>query len=302
MKMSDAYLERIKKAKDSRAVIKTQLATFASTISEDIKIFCYEGVDDKKVYYQWIKTASSNLRYEPFICKGKKRVLQLLDSLNDDVTGLGNRVYYFIDRDFDDPKSWESKPHLFATDKYSIENYIVCPQVLEDILKIDFHCEGNNEQIKSVIESFNNTYTTFLSITKDINLRIFISRRCKIKQTEDTPTVSQIARIELTEAHPAPTPTNQFIKLEREPTTDELHLHIDDFEKLNPQHHYRGKFALQFFTKWLKLLCTDRSSKSAILFKSPPPEFRVKEEFSIENLAAKTMPPENLKNFLLSIT
>lgn len=36
-------------------------------------VFAFEGVDDKTVYYHWIKSLSPELTYEFFVCKGKER-------------------------------------------------------------------------------------------------------------------------------------------------------------------------------------------------------------------------------------
>ena len=97
----DGYLLRIKEAKNVRAVLKVDFAAFASAIPDDTKIFAFEGPADKAVFYHWIKSVSPALKYEPHVCKNKFNVLQLFDSLQSDLTGLAERAYFFVDRDFD---------------------------------------------------------------------------------------------------------------------------------------------------------------------------------------------------------
>ncbi|WP_456744867.1 DUF4435 domain-containing protein [Bradyrhizobium sp. USDA 4354] len=48
-------------------------------------------------------------------------------------------MYFFVDRDFDDFRGFQSDPATtFCTDQYSIENYLVTREVLEELLKDDF--------------------------------------------------------------------------------------------------------------------------------------------------------------------
>lgn len=191
----DPYVERLKSAKNVRAVAKVCFATFASSITEKTNIFAYEGSADKLVFYYWINGIRRGLKYEPYVVKNKNAVLQLFDALKNDETGLGDKVYFFVDRDFDQLQGRAEDEKIFMTKAYSIENYFVCKELLEDILNIEFHCNGYPAVRNDIINLFNDLYAKFLKITEHINLRIFVARKLGIHQIEDLPKTSNIWRI-----------------------------------------------------------------------------------------------------------
>lgn len=299
----DQYLESIKAAKQATAVLKTVFATFASSVPEAVKILAVEGVDDKIIYYHWISKSRSGFQYEPYICKNKHTALRLYDVLQQDRTGLGNRVYFFVDKDFDGLQGRANNNKIYVTDLYSVENYIVCSQVLEDLLKIDFHCNGNAAVRQQVISAFEKVYHLFHDVVRDMNLRIFLARKVNIKQTADLPTkLNSIAIVELENVTSLDTDIKDLIRLEREPTAAELNQFLPAFQAIIPSDGYRGKFCLLFFIRWLSLLREDRKSESSIFFsKLEATEHSINGDFNLDKLASKSFPPVSFTNFITSI-
>lgn len=299
----DYFLNKLKLAKNANSVLKTEFVTKISAISEDCKIFAFEGVGDKSVYYHWIKKINSNIRYEFHMCGNKDKVLRLFDSLAPDLTGLGDRVYYFVDNDFDHLQGRPLHDKIFVTKKYSIENYIVTDRVLDDVLSVDFHCNGAPKARSYILSNFTSLHHKFLQITKEINFRIFYSAILKIKRTGDLPTkINQLANIELFEVTPSELTEKDLVKIEREPTEDELSILRDEFEKLNPVENFRGKFSMIFFIKWLQILREDRGSETSKAFQDfPKTDFRINGAFSMETLSTKSDPPKELMEFVQTI-
>lgn len=300
IEQSDLYLRRIKQAKDVRAVAKVSFAKFASSLPVNTNIFTYEGPDDKCVFYHWINRIKKELKYEPYIAKNKRAVLQLFDALKIDQTGLGDTVYFFVDRDFDCLQGRAADKRIFLTDAYSIENYLVCKELLEDLLKVDFHCDGYLKIRSEIIAIFDNLYTQFLEITEDINFRIFVARKFNIHQIEDIPSsINSLIDVGLDSVKSLDFNPQEFVKLEREPTSEEMDACMAEFNSIDPKTNYRGKFALMFFLKWLVRLRGDRISNSPVLFKTiPHSEFSVSGDFSLRSLASKAPVPEELYSFL----
>jgi hypothetical protein len=295
-----AYFQAIKNSTDRRVVEKMELATFAASIPEGTIIFAYEGRDDKVVFYHWVNRIDSTLKYEPYICKNKWMTLQLFDSLNIDLTGLKDRVYFFVDRDFDGTGGRAPNPKLFVTEKYSIENYVVCTELLDDILKIDFHCEGMNELRKDIIAAFETVYAQFLNVTRAINFRIFLSRKLNIRHLDDLPErINLIAKVELNRVQASDRPISEIVSLDREPTQDEAARFADEFDQIIPTSGYRGKFALKFLVRWLEQLRVDRNSEGSHFFAvAPATEFAIGGNFSLDTLAPKAPPPAQLVGFI----
>jgi hypothetical protein len=301
--VDEAYVRHITIAKERDSVAKIQFAEFASTICENDKIFAYEGRDDKIVYYYWVRRLRHGLAYTPYVCKNKAKTLQLFDSLKEDKTGLIERVYFFVDHDFDGLQGRNADPRIFVTDMYSVENYVVNVKVVDDLLQIDFHC-GSKDMRDVVIDLFEKDYASFLALMKECNYRIYLSRTCRIEQLGDLPNrINQLANVSLGNVTRGDCNPEDLVLLIREPTPSEFSEKRSDFEKLSPSDHYRGKFAIVFFAKWLELLRKERLSESSDLFSGIPlPEFSIKGDFSFETLAPKSELPVDLSKFILSIS
>lgn len=298
----DAYLQRMKEGLSASAVLKAQLASLKSSCSV-ARVFAYEGVTDKTIYYHWIERLRPNLEYEPFVCKNKNQLLQLFDSLQKDRSGMSSGVYFFADRDFDDLKGRIATDAIFVTEKYSVENYLVGPEILSELLKIEFHCHGNPDVRIKITERFELTYEEFLKKTAAINFRIYIARTVGIKQIGELPRrIGELANVGLDSISQGRGELLDMVSLEREPTEAEIAECTAGFSALEPQSRYRGKFAFLFFAKWLLLLVEDRNSnKSGYFHGLPQNELIAKGPFSFEILAAKTKPPMSFQRFLAAI-
>jgi Protein of unknown function (DUF4435) len=262
----DPYIEKLKASRRSPAVLKTKLVILRGQLPDCI-VFAFEGDSDKPVYYQWVKQIRPDLSYEPFVCGGKKQVFQFREMLDRDLGGLSNRVYFFIDRDFDDLAGNDLSPATFMTDRYSVESYLVSAQVLEQLLKDEFHCHAEPDLRREIIERFEQRYNEFLSVTREINRRLFLARQLKLLQIKYLPDgINQIAIVDLSSVSAAKPKPEEVIVLAEEPTKADEERLSADFENLVPCERYRGKFSLLFFMKWLELLCADRRDQNAVCF------------------------------------
>ena len=293
------YIEDIKSARDVGAVLKSKLASFRS-MDPDVLVFVFEGIEDKSVYYAWIKRVDPDLVYEPFPCGGKGQLLKLRDQLERDKGGLASKVFFFMDRDFDDYRGDGESEELFMTQAYSFENYLVNQGVLEELLKNELHCHAEPACRIGVVDLFGRLYEDFLTITRDINFRIYISKKCDIRRVEDLPQkINKIANISLSAVKPSDNDLKALVSLEREPLEQEIAAHKDEFESLDAATRYRGKFALMFFRTWLAHLAADRNSEESVHFAGVPREgLRARAYFELDNLAGKAGLPDGLELFV----
>lgn len=301
----DEYLERMKKAKRGPAVLKTRLVNLKSGNPNSL-IFAFEGDDDKTVYYQWINKICPELNqnYEPFPCGGKDQVLGLKDVIDRDLNGIGENIYFFVDRDFDDLKSHEPSPNIFMTCQYSIENYLVTTEVVEEILKNEFQCHGQKECRRSVSQLFSSLLEQFLNLTKEVNFSLYLARRLQIELKNDLPTrISGLAKVTLDEVKAIDKQAEEIVVLERRATEEEVARLRPEFESLDPATRYRGKFSLLFFSNWLVALERDRNIEQPKYF--PPlqknePKAKVN-LLTLANLSSKSHPPPGLHEFVQRI-
>lgn len=297
-----ALLESMRDAREVPAVMKSQLAALRA-VDPDVCVIAFEGIDDKTVYYHWIKQIVPEFFYEPFICKGKAKVLQFKKMLEQDLGELSKGIFYVIDRDFDDLCGHQNAEELFMTQAYSFENYLVNESVLIELLKNELHCHAEPVCREGVLQLFRKQYAEFLGITRELNYRIFVAKKCQIQREKDLPkSLSRIATVSLSTVNPAQEPVCAQVVLAREPTTEECAQLEGDFANLNPNERYRGKFALMFFVHWLGLLAKDRNNASSTLFTGLDREGLVaRQQFTLDSLAARAPHPPGLRDFLLRI-
>lgn len=299
----DTFKEILISARNKSAVLKQDLLIFASSIDISSKIFAFEGVNDKRAYYQWIKKINPKIKYEEYECECKNNVLTLFDSIKNDQTGLQKRTYFFVDKDFDMLNGRELNEKIFMTDKYSIENYLVSPEILDDILKIDFHCNGNVKIRKETYDIFKKSFDEFLESSKEVNFRIYASKLLKIKRINPIDeSIDKFCIIHLDKKEKIDHAPSLIIPLESEPAPDKIKELKLKFDNLEPDKDYRGKYILKFFINWLKLLRIDRISDQSIHFKNiPKSKFKISGDISFENLLSKSIGPSGLKDFIGAI-
>ncbi len=242
-----SLIESMKYARDVSAVMKSQLAALRA-VDPDVCVIAFEGIDDKTVYYHWIRQIVPEFVYEPFLCKGKSKVLQLKKMLEQDLGGLSNGILFVIDRDFDDLCGHQSAEELFMTQAYSFENYLVNESVLDELLKNELHCHSAPACREDIRQLFRTQYTDFLSVTKELNYRLFVAKKYRIQRGKDLPkTLSRIANVTLSNVTSAQEPVYAQAVLAREPTEQEYAELSAEFLNLDPEKRYRGKFSLMFF-------------------------------------------------------
>jgi hypothetical protein len=301
--VSSTYIGQLRDARQRPAVLKYDFVTLRGRLP-DVLIFAFEGDDDKIVYSHWIRRIRPELAYEPFPCKGKRNVLQLREMLKRDANNLSQGVYFFIDKDFDGLCGYDYDIGTFITTSYSIENYLVNELVLSEFLKNEFHCHAQPDVRQAILDGFNKLYTDFLTAAKAINFRIFVARLLEIRIVNNLPKkVTIFLTVELDKVTITDTSAESIVPLEREPTTHEIDEARGIFDRFNPVMDYRGKFAFDFFRRWVLLLAQDYQVPASRHFNAidRTAKVRIDEMKSIGSFAAKSILPEGLSDFIRAI-
>lgn len=297
---NDTYLEKLRAARSRPAVLKLEFIQLRQLLPATM-ILVFEGDDDKIVYFQWIMRVRPELEYEPLPCKGKKNVLSLRDSLLRDRSDLSRGVYFFVDRDFDDLMGYDPHPTTFMTDCYSTENYLVDENVLSLLLRDEFHCHARPDIRQRIVERFVRSYSEFMEVTKEVNMKIFLSRRLglSVKMPDK---LKFLAKVRLGKVEP-PNEPSLSLKLEREPTAEEIAQYQEEFLAMEPRLRYRGKFALMFFEKWLNDLADEHAGNIAgTLFDGLERSSNVRRsEISLGGFASKSSLPRGFREFVCAM-
>ncbi len=295
----DPAVVHMQQARGRVAVLKLKLTQMRARCGSD-PIFVVEGPDDKIVYSAWIRRIRLDLRYEYMECNGKLQVLRLRAAVHRDLGSLREGVYFFVDRDFDDLQGEDDDDHTFMTESYSVENYLVGTDVLDDILRVELHCNGQPEIRDRICQLFQTVYSQFLEETKEVNRRLFLSKTLSIDRKGSFPNrINHIAVVHIDRVEAQVRQPYEIIELQREPTVEECLLHNGNFDSLEPTERYRGKFALLFFNKWLELLADDYSSVGSKYFSELDRNARARrQEIVTGSLAARSGFPPGLEEFI----
>lgn len=296
------YLDRLRDSRDSSAVLKLRLAALRAAIP-DHPILALEGDDDKIVFCRWIGRLRPGLRYEPFLCKGKRGVRQLKNSLARDLGGLDANVYFFVDRDFDDLLGFADESHVFMTDMYSVENYLVLPEVLEAVLRDDFPCHEHPELRERIRQIYAERLNEFLQATREFNRRLFIARRVGIPLAKDLPTrINALASVTLMKVEEIATPVDEVVVYTAQPAESDGEKLSQEFAGLEGVARYRGKNLLLFFKSWLEHLCREYEEPEHAIFTGVDSTTKVRRsEFVLGSFAARSPMPEGLQEFVAAI-
>lgn len=295
-------VQTLRDARGAISVHKLNLATLRAYNPHAVVFVC-EGVDDKKVYFHWLKELQFFRNYEFLICNGKEKVLQFRESLERDLSGMKESVYFIIDKDFDGLRGYAPGADIYMTETYSFENFLVCAEVLDRVLTIEMHCHAAPATRDQIVGKFRELYESFLALTRPHNLRIFLARRLGIATRPLPSKINKLVSVSLLRVEPAEGDAKTVITLSREPETEEMSLHEGAFDQCDPKSEYRGKFAFLFFSRWLELLAKDRNSDSPVLFKSAPKtNATASGQLTIDSLASKSSVPETFKDFVANIT
>lgn len=299
---SESLLEEMKKAIKRPAVAKLALAKLRASFP-DIPIFAFEGDDDKIVYSQWIGRIRDGFEYEALPCSGKMGVLQLVGVVARDKGSIGKSVYFFIDRDYDDYADCSVRENISMTDRYSIENYLVCVEVLMRLLRDEFHCHALPEKRREICELFEVAYSAFLQCTKNINRRIYVARRLGIKMARSLPSqLSALASVSLTSVKSGSGTPEGLVPFVEEPNADDIYKISSEFDAFDGRERYHGKFAFMFFRRWLNRLVEEFTNPELALFNGVLSESSVRQEgLNIGNFASKSPFPTELVGFINSI-
>jgi Protein of unknown function (DUF4435) len=298
----DAFLDRVRLARRGGAVLKTKLIALRSEFP-DSTVLVFEGDDDKIVYGQWIRRIRPNLRYEPFPCGGKKGVRDLKNVLARDLAHLASKVFFFVDRDYDDLRGFSKIENVFMTDAYAVENYLVDEQVLEELLRDEFPCHAEPQIRKQIIDLFRKDYCDFLHHTAIVNFRLYLARCFEIRLTKELPkNLRQLVIVKIGNIAVVDTDPKEVVACEREPTAYECEYLAAAFKALNPKLRYRGKFAIKFFQEWLAKLAVEfLAGKDGAFGRAMPAGVIRRAEFVLSNFASKSQAPTGLESFINAI-
>lgn len=164
---------------------QTALHTLLSKMSNSINTLhvYYEGKCDNKLYYGMIRRlVGDTVNIRTIVCGNKKKVFAFKNELAGK-SNKKNKIIFFVDKDIDN--FFNDNDFLITNDMhqsfyYSIENYVVCEQILISICRECFDMSNledqNNDLYIRLVQTFKSAQGFFFEKIKEIMIFAFIAR------------------------------------------------------------------------------------------------------------------------------
>lgn len=229
-------------------------------------IFVFEGEDDLPYYETIVRRVNSKIYFSPLIANGKDQVLGLREIISNQKV-RDERICFFIDKDYDDSKGHKTGSDLYISEGYSIENHLVSETALRSLLKSEYKCflPEDDDEVEAIITKFYTLLDRFFEQMFEANLAIYHARKNNVRLRNIEDRISKYLDFDFNEVKKSDTCHLELIGW---PDDKEKVFNSSktEFQKLNPEMDWRGKFIYDFFTKILKILKDDRTSSNPKIF------------------------------------
>lgn len=299
-----SIVENLRLARQAPSVLKVKLSNIRSKYP-DVIVLVFEGQEDLTPYTVWIRRIDGAFRFESIVSNGKGQVLGFRAMLQSNRQNLKEKVYFFVDRDFDSLRDHSPGPDIFVTTKYSIENELVTTDVLRHLLGDLFYCGGDCEDRDQILALFRSVRKQFIEVMIAPNLRLFRGVQLKIPGRAIEDALAKYVRVSIRNVSVVFTEDSlrQLVPLEREARPEETAEIDAEFFVLHPLYCRRGKFLYNFFIQWLNALADARRNGDKSVFSDGAQRRGYsREKVNLGALAAVSSLPEGLAQFVTRIS
>lgn len=287
------------RAREGASVTKAKVLNFLSGLDDGDAVFAFEGEDDRTVWCVWIERCGFQLPFEAFLCDGKREARALSHVCGRDTGPLKNRVWIFVDRDYDDLLNFSHLEKVFQTCRYSIENYFVDEETFTKIISEVFPLHGRKDVREAIIAKYCSLIREACKALEEINRILHVAAANQIQRTAPLPKkVSKILEVNIDAISAAFTDPSDLVVLERSPTDEEMLASEGAFEALDPLTRHRGKFLYLFLRKIVDLLANACREANHSLFDGCPTSPIKLSEMTLANHARRSPMPNGLDGFL----
>ncbi|HBP5743706.1 TPA: DUF4435 domain-containing protein [Pseudomonas aeruginosa] len=260
----------IERMREQRGIPQVALQAYNLVRSKnpDVVVCVFEGRDDVIFYETLFQRIGTTVKYVSFVANGKDLLLGLRALLSKSEEHPDKVNIYFADKDFDGLKSYPVGEDIYVTDTYSIENSLVCGEVLEKILRSDLKCDhSEDDAIAHIMEEFNSLLREYEEKLRSTNLIIYHCRKRDIvlPSIEDAKNFFSVTNdsVKLKFDNPL-----AILKWPDSHQAESIAQSEEEFNALCPLKDWRGKFLFYFFQEFIKNQVQRRTSSPAEVFKS----------------------------------
>jgi Protein of unknown function (DUF4435) len=269
-----------------------------------------EGKTDESFYGSFIRRIKDDdYELKTYTCGNKDGVYYQFDQLCNRKTG-NNIVLYFVDKDIEDiiPYPRNKDPKIFVTDCYSVENYIVNNEILEQVWGEIFRQRSGNEASKLILAKFTSCSNEFHRLMLTIMAWVLYHRR-DIEQKNnkinlDCIQLKKIYKVNEDLEFELLIKDDGIVRLLDEQTKCNTnyalwHKHIDaligELEGYPALHYVRGHNEMEFFVYFINMV---KNALNKAVGKAQKIHVELTDANAIDVLGPRVQIPNNLEEFL----
>lgn len=264
-----------------------------------------EGRVDESFYGTHVRRfASRECRISAYVCGSKRAVYRVLEKTQDKRRD-GHIKLFFVDKDLDDviENDYVTHDSLWVTEYYSIENYLVSEDLLEQIFAEIYRMSSGNEIIDEVVSRFSKSLSEFsifmtlpmawILYQRRLNKRLNLSEirvRDIIHIDDELNIVNKISQDGL---------INAWAERYGIDYSAQEHVFVGEISNelaaLPAKDYLRGHFEMEFFIIFIRMAKTyaERVSKEPIRC-----SLDIGEQTAVDLLGPRVRTPPRLTNFL----
>ena len=277
--------EILKKARLDPPVVSQEFRNIYIKHKKEEKLndyfYCfYEGQEDSKYYNHRIE-AFSEREVSHLSTDGKENLIKVYKILDRRKNTYKNiQLLFFIDRDYDSFIKFdklielETIINLYITPTYSIENFYTTQKAFEKIVKSEFHLAETDEKFEKLVNLFLERQKEFHEIILDVNAWIATQNYfLHTKEERNIPynelKLDKVLKISLQKIESKHQNIINFLESKFSESflmeDSEINNKFQELKTLFSENYFqvifRGKFEIEFLSKFLKLLVEKANQK-----------------------------------------
>lgn len=250
----------------ARGVVQVAFSEYLKIRSNDASVLVFEGKQCPVFYFGKFGGILGGKSVRQLIARGKRNVLDLRDLIKRNVSTSGDKVVYFVDKDFDlEPKPGDFSD-IYVTRGYSIENEFFCWSAVEGFVRANFDIADASDEaaLVEIKDLFHRSVEGYIKAAFDLHKVVYICRRNSVRcmPGEDIGSFFRFdwASIKFDAAYHD---MGSLLSLLDVPESDRASVEAafpldSSFENLDPFMDWRGKFHFSFLRIWLLSLAGAR--------------------------------------------
>lgn len=219
--------------------------------------------------------------------------------LRNDTTGMAICTYFIVDHDYDGLRGFTDGEELYLLPAYSVENLLVDSRVLDSYLRTELRVISDPDERQKILELYSVARENFQGLVRECCIRLYGARNESVGNVciRD---VGDAVFIEDGELIVKGGPwLARLVSTDSEVSAEGIAAGEAFFCDRGEDAWVRGKFLLDFFKDFCRVLYADRVSETPKLFSGPMADKSLSVAgLDIRNLASKSSIPDGLPDAL----